>query len=392
LGHHGQDVTHTAPGQRVALGLSGVEIGQLARGQVIVHEGTAWEATRVLDTRVELIPSAPRPLARMSRLRVHLGTLEVMARVHPRHPIDPGGRGLARLVLEAPAVARGGDRLVLRSYSPVEVIGGGWVVDPSPPPGKPVWSDDLADDDVTRRLGALVERRLEGLAESVAPVVLGVSPDELPRLTVPSVVRAGGVFVARERVVSAEKAAQAAVQAHQRANPAEPGMPIETLRQGLAQFGVSAGAAIAGLLERKVLVAEGSVIREADFRPSTPGGDAAIDRLVQVVAQAGLSPPSVAELASDRRLDHTTDALRIAARQGRVVLVGEDRYYSKEALARFAHALATVAEKGPITPAAVREATGLSRKYLIPLLEWADQAGLTIRRGDARVAGPRLPG
>jgi selenocysteine-specific elongation factor len=167
-------------------------------------------------------------------------------------------------------------------------------------------------------------------------------------------------------------------------------MPRETLRQGLTRFGAVAEAAIAGLVERKTLILDGAVIREADFQPSTAGGAAAIERLVQAVARAGLSPATVAELAMEFELDDAANALRIAARHGRIVLVGRDRYYSREALTRFVQVLATVAGKGPITPAALREATGLSRKYLIPLLEWADQAGLTIRRGDARVAGPRL--
>jgi selenocysteine-specific elongation factor len=387
LGHHGRDVQHTAPGERIAMGLAGVEIGQLARGQVLVHGGTAWEPTRVVDAQIELIPSAHRPLAQLSRVRLHLGTLEVMARARPRHPIDPGSQGLARLVLEGPTVARGGDRLVLRSYSPVEVIGGGWVVDPVPPPGKPLWREDLASDDATMRLGALLERRPLGLAESAVPVVLGVSPDDLPRVLVE---RVDGVLVSRERLVQAEEAAVAAVQAHQRTRPAEPGMPRETLRQGMTPFGVVAEAAIAALVARKTLIVDGAVIREADFRPSTASGEEAIERLVQAVARAGLSPPTVAELATDLKLDDAADALRIAARQGRIVPVGPDRYYSREAITRFVQSLAAVAGKGPITPAAVREATGLSRKYLIPLLEWADQAGLTIRRGDARVAGPHL--
>jgi selenocysteine-specific elongation factor len=390
LGHHGREVQQTAPGERVALGLAGVEIGRLARGQVLVHEHKGWESSRVMDAQIELLPSARRPLAHLSRVRVHLGTLEVMARVHPRHPIAPGGQGPARLVLEAAMVARGRDRLVLRSYSPVEVIGGGWVVDPAPPPGKPLWSEDLACDDVPSRLSALLERRPHGLAESAAPVILGLPPDELPGASVFPVERVGGVLVSRKRLVQAQEAALAAVQAHQRTSPAEPGMPRETLRQGLTRFGAVAEAAIAGLVERKTLILDGAVIREADFQPSTAGGAAAIERLVQAVARAGLSPATVAELAMEFELDDAANALRIAARHGRIVLVGRDRYYSREALTRFVQVLATVAGKGPITPAALREATGLSRKYLIPLLEWADQAGLTIRRGDARVAGPRL--
>ena len=57
---------------------------------------------------------------------------------------------------------------------------------------------------------------------------------------------------------------------------------------------------------------------------------------------------------------------------------------SAEALAGFRQVLERCGREGPITPAAVRDATGLSRKHLIPLLEWADRAGVTIRRDDAR--------
>ena len=93
----------------------------------------SWHTTTALDALLELLPDAP-PLRRQLRLRVHLGTAEVLARVYPRGVIPPGGSGMARLALEGPLVARGGDRFVLRSYSPVITIGGGRVLDPLPPP------------------------------------------------------------------------------------------------------------------------------------------------------------------------------------------------------------------------------------------------------------------
>jgi selenocysteine-specific elongation factor len=75
-----------------------------------------------------------------------------------------------------------------------------------------------------------------------------------------------------------------------------------------------------------------------------------------------------------------------------VVAVERERYFTPRALEQFTAGLLAVLAGGPITPARVRDQIGVSRKYLIPLLEWADQAGLTIRRGEGRVAGTQLRG
>jgi selenocysteine-specific elongation factor len=73
-----------------------------------------------------------------------------------------------------------------------------------------------------------------------------------------------------------------------------------------------------------------------------------------------------------------------------VVSVERDRYFGRSALAGFVTALRSIGASGAITPGAVRDATGLTRKFVIPLLEWADNSGLTVRRGEGRVAGPKL--
>src|SRR5207249_8570388 len=92
----------------------------------------AWGPTTVLDAAVGLLPAARRSVVSRTRVRVHLGTAEVLARAVQTRAIGPGEQGLARLILERPLVARGGDRFVLRSFSPVTTIGGGTVLDPQP--------------------------------------------------------------------------------------------------------------------------------------------------------------------------------------------------------------------------------------------------------------------
>ncbi len=70
---------------------------------------------------------------------------------------------------------------------------------------------------------------------------------------------------------------------------------------------------------------------------------------------------------------------------GRLVAVAPDRYFAAGPIHQFVAALEAVGTAGAITPTALRERLGLSRKFLIPLLEWADRRGLTRRSGESRV-------
>src|SRR2546425_347113 len=162
---HGQTAERAAPGRRTALALVGVDRSELARGHVAVT-GSGWQATKLIDVAAELLPTARKPVASRTRVRVHLGTAEVLARAVQTPAIAPGGRGLARLVLETAVVARGGDRFVLRSFSPVTTIGGGVVLDPFAPPRTRLRRRRLAvEQGPAARLGVLaVEAGLMGLA------------------------------------------------------------------------------------------------------------------------------------------------------------------------------------------------------------------------------------
>ncbi len=102
------------------------------------------------------------------------------------------------------------------------------------------------------------------------------------------------------------------------------------------------------------------------------------------VRTAGLGAPEVREL--ERQFDgiDVVGALRLAAGAGRVEAVTREWYLASEALAGFRGALTEEGRAGAITVTGVRNRTGLSRKYLIPLLEWADRQGITRREGDVR--------
>jgi selenocysteine-specific elongation factor len=129
----------------------------------------------------------------------------------------------------------------------------------------------------------------------------------------------------------------------------------------------------------------------AGFSPRVAGGDEEIERVVKILAEAELAPPSVAELERSTGWRDLYPLLRLAAARGQVEAVERDRYYSRGALDRFAEVLQEMGRDGLIVPGAVRERLGISRKYLIPLLEWADARGITVRDGDGRRLRAAIP-
>lgn len=384
---YGHELDQTSPAARTAVGIAGLDRATFRRGDSLVQEGTPWAAVMALDVELALHPRAPRALAARSRVRVHLGTSEIMARVVPREPIAPGERGLARLSLEAPAVARAGDRFVIRSFSPVTTIGGGRVLDPAPPRRRALWHPGLAAGAAAERLQALLARRPAGIAAASLPVLLGLPPAEALRVArdEPSAREVGGAhFVAVAEIERASARALALVHAYHRANISDPGMPLETLRHSLGVPEWLAQAAIGELLRERRLASAGGIAALAGFRPRAAGGDAEIEQVVRLLCEAGLSPPTVGELERQTGRSGLAGALRVAGSRGLVEAVERDRWYARQALDRFTEVLTELGGRGPILPAAVRDRLGISRKYLIPLLEWADGRGITVRTGDAR--------
>jgi selenocysteine-specific elongation factor len=121
------------------------------------------------------------------------------------------------------------------------------------------------------------------------------------------------------------------------------------------------------------------------FRPLSTGTPAEVAALVTQIEAAGLTAPTVGELERETGRRDLLALVRRAAGEGRLEAVSSDWFLSRAALDGFVAELRTLGGKGEITPAALRERLGLTRKYLIPLLEWADAKGHTRREGDHRV-------
>lgn len=391
---HGTSAERAVPGRRTALALVGVRKDEVRRGHVAVT-GSGWRAVSVVEAEIELLKGAARPLANRTRVRVHLGTAEVLARVVLAAPLAPAGHGVARLVLETPLVARGGDRFVLRGYSPVTTIGGGVVTDPFPLARRGrATSVTAMRAPVDRLIGWLGTAGLDGLPLDDLPVRLGLGPPAVAEVVAgagKAVLNAGGLLVARAAAAAAVDQLGAVLDQHHREHALEPGMSLQALRAALTVAGRSTPAGIADLVcdlavRKKVLEIDGAIARRSDWRPALEG--AAGDQrsaLAARLAAARWEVPTIAELERELPDVPVRALLASLARGGGVEAMDQERYADEAALVAFREALeVALTELGPATPARLRERFGLTRKYLIPLLEWADRRGITRRSGDAR--------
>jgi selenocysteine-specific elongation factor len=377
---HGRAVEQSEPKRRTALGLVGIAREEAGRGSMLVAAGDAWQPSNALDVELALDAAAPRSLAHRTRLRVHLGTSETIGRVLPRTPIEPGGRGLARLALETPLVGRGGDRFVIRSFSPVTTIGGGIVLDPTPPMRRAKWPSGLAAREIAPRLSALVERRAGSVIAAQLPILLGVPPKQAQSAgaSIADLRPVGGRWVSTALLEDLASRCLDSLRRYHRDHPIDHGMPLETLRHSLRAPDEVVETVLADLLRSGRMRRQDGAGALAGFVPKAPGGQAAVDEIVAILERAGLTPPSVPELEQQLGRRDLAAILRLAASAGRVEPVERDRYFGRAALDAFIRTLRQNGTNEEVVPSQLRQRLGITRKYLIPLLEWADLKGVTV--------------
>ncbi|MDX1622612.1 MAG: selenocysteine-specific translation elongation factor [Gemmatimonadota bacterium] len=403
---HGEEVDRVSAGRRAALALAGVDSDALGRGTVLAGPERPWRPVDTIDAEIWLGPEAPRPLERGARIRVHHGTREVMGRAwwYAEEAVAPGAGAVARLALEAPIVPAVGDPLVVRAYSPVETIGGGEVLALEPPRvrgservDRAVRLAALADARGSERLAlALAAAGAGGIPEPELPLATGLGGDALARARAADDVAVeahGGRWFARAARERTMERILAALRAHHAGEPLQPGMPLEAARQSARS---ARPALVEAAIERLVEIGAverrgsgGTALALADHRVELVDGDRELaGRIREAYASAGIEPPGTDGLVD--RLDadpaRVRELLRHLEREGELVKLASDWYADADALARAERRVVERLERdGAAGVGELKELFGVSRKYLIPLLEWFDRRGVTRREGDRRV-------
>ncbi|HEX7123705.1 MAG TPA: selenocysteine-specific translation elongation factor [Gemmatimonadaceae bacterium] len=386
--NHGRDVAMVGPATRAAIALAGVDVADIARGSWLVGD-PHWMPTQAMRAHVVLLEDAARPLRPREWVRLHLGTTEVGARVvAPGGPVAPGERRTARVVLDAPLVARAGDRFVLRRASPLTTIGGGTVVDPLPPRRRArPWPADAAAPEARLEL-ILSESAATGVEASTLAIRLGLAPAALRRLleTTSGLVEVDRRLYSARELERRREAIEQAVDAYHARHPLDEGMPVSQLRSAMSGAPALTDAALARLVGDGRLVLRESLAARPGWQPRlTPEQLRLRDTLLAELRAAGAEPPDVASLTAMHHSD-VIRLLRMLERAGLVVAVEPDRYFAVEAVQELVAALRGGMTKGrEYSPSELRDVLGLSRKFLIPFLEYCDRQRITERRSSGRV-------
>jgi selenocysteine-specific elongation factor len=396
LQRHGAECDSIEAGERAAVALAGVDRQGVVRGDTLMDTAD-WEPASIMTVQVSVLADAAAPLRPRQRVRVHLGTAEVMARLAlPDGEIVPGAEGTAQLRLERPLLARALDRLVIRSYSPVRTIAGGVVLEPDAPRRKRFTdSTRTALRSITNADGAL-DALLDlaganGVQRRLLPLVTGQGAAAMDD----AISRAPHVRIVAERVVRKDvvqglrSAIEERVRRYHAERPLDDGMERELLRREVdPDSGVAFSVALQELLTEGVLTGSSGSVAVAGHEPAPAEADRLLlERLSGVYAAAGTQAPDLQELPPELAMaPQLASMIRLLERRGAIIRLGGERWADAAAVASAAFALRSQYVAGQeVAIADFKQVLNLSRKHLIPLLEYFDRIGVTRREGEGRM-------
>ncbi len=410
LQSHDQSADEVCRGQRAAINLAGVHHDAIRRGQELAAPGHLLPS-KLLTVAVTLLSDAS-PLKNRTRLRVHLGTAEILASIVflDKERLMPGEAGLAQLYLAEPAASTWNQPLVLRSESPVATIGGGRVLEPSP--------QRLRRPDEQTLIQVRLLQSTEPVERGAASLFLAGTKDwhavDLPRVagvSSPGKIRdellASGLLlevqVAPTRRVSlhqqvmellGRRVAAVLLALHQK-NPLKMQFPREAIAHG---FDYLEPAVLAAVLDQ---MAKAGSIRISPQGLSLVGQGPKLSRneqalyqqLLELFRTAGIQSPTVSECQQKAAKNGASvpQLLALAAGDGQLVEVAEGYYLHSEveAAARTTVASHEKMKSGSgLTLSEIRELLATSRKYAVPLCEYWDKVQFTRRSGDLRLLAP----
>ncbi|WP_298270576.1 selenocysteine-specific translation elongation factor [Geobacter sp.] len=404
---HGRKGEAAAAGQRVAVNLQGVEHTEVARGDIVIPRGV-YRTTRAVDACLDYLPSAPKELRHRATLRLHSATYEVAAQVIllDRDILQPGESAFVQLRLKSPVLLLPGDPFVLRTYSPAATVGGGRVLDPMPPRHRRRSTEALqlldalgGGDDREKVRWLVAGSLLSGVTLEEIAVRSGLAARRcegalaflLSSGEVVQVVREPRIFLSRDAFGALKELLLGEVEGFLRENTLRDGIGKEELKTRIPRRSDRRffGPLLQALEKEGKVVVDRELVKLPGRKGSATAGQAGLQaRIEAALVRGGAEPPTVKELCEALRCGEKEllEHLAVLVREGRVVKVKSDFFYAPEALAALREKLiASLREKGEITPPEFREITGLSRKFMIPLLEYFDQEKVTIRVGDKRV-------
>lgn len=400
---HSSSVETAMAGTRTAINFQGLDREAVFRGDVLSTPGALIESYMV-DAEFHYLKSNAKPAKARTRVRFHSGTSEILGYMVllDRESLLPGDTAPVQFRLESPVCCIKDDRYVIRSYSPVKTIGGGTILNPASQKHK------LKDKAVVQGLEHLA---LEDNEKTIAVFLSlkgfsGLTLNDLRVMTnIPDKKLAATLqkMLARQEIILTDKEKQVYIAgsvfdgfrekalekltAYHEANPLKEGMPSQELKSKFQYVDDNRffNILFTRLEKEKVIVQDKNLLRLADFTVALQVDQHEIkEKILKIYASSGLTPPFFRTICQDLDLDQKTakDVLHMLIDEKAVVKTKDDLYFGASAIAALeAKLIEHLKANETITTPEFKDMTGISRKFVIPLIEYFDSIHLTIRSG-----------
>ena len=413
---HGKAVKTVHAGQRAAVNIGGIEHAEIERGMILTTPDVL-RPTQIFDSQIEVLKDAKRGMKSRQRVRIHIGTLEALARLQILNKANEIARGEADFVqirLEIPVVAIPGDRFIIRSYSPQVTIAGGKILDALAVKHR---RKDL--ENIRRYLHDLIEAgRKNDKAKQVKLFLETANEDGLTfaelqartgwrdeilrnalteNIEKKAIIEAEKFYVARTPFENLKAKTLAEIENHHRLEPLTKGIFRETLREKIfAHLAPDVfKTALAGLEKDDKISAEKDFVRANSYNQELSAEETKVrEKLSKIYSEARLEVPtlenSLRESIKGTKIlpEHARKIFQLLLNSGEIIKVTEDFYFLKTEVDGLIGKVKNFASKSPerlIDVAEFKDLAGFSRKYAIPLLEYFDRERLTRRAGDKRL-------
>jgi selenocysteine-specific elongation factor len=405
---HGQTVEMVEAGKRTAINIQGIGQEDIERGNQLITPGCV-EPSYMFDAEFMYLSSREKPLKNRTRVRVHLGSAEVMGRIVllDDETLNPGDKTNVQILLEEPCGCWPNDRYVVRSYSPVATIGGGVIFGASPFKRKRFKEENRDAFKVYRQgeneevfLMRLQESGVGGLTQHELGVKCGLFGKKLDKaLTLPISGRKIIVVDSDARLmVSGDVFARLSgkiidlLTGYHQQYPLRSGYDKEELRSKELGFlnPKIFRTVLASLVKQNLIVMEDAIVRLFDHRVVFQADESKTqEEILALYLAGGLKTPTIKEVyGAFPKLAHpfVKEMLMVLVAEQSMTKINEDLYFAATHLEKLQHDLVEfISREGEIDAPRFKELTGLSRKFSIPLLEYFDKQKITLRVGDKRI-------
>jgi selenocysteine-specific elongation factor len=404
---HNQSANSAEAGMRTAINFQGLDKAAVMRGEVLSTPG-ALTVSYMVDASFHYLASNQKPLKNRTLIRFHTGTSEVLGYLIllEQEELPPGQTAMAQLRLESPVALVKDDRFVVRSYSPVRTIGGGQVLNPIPQKHK--------------RLSPEINRRLQQLADNEPEPIIayhieeagykGVSYSHLKIMTnlpdkqlethlqhlmsqkkIIQTDKENRIFIHQITFETLKQKISEHLANYHLANPLKAGMPKEELKSKFPQLVDSKlfNLGLNQMIKDQQIVQEEKTVRLQSHQISLGQDQTDIrDSILRIYQEGGLQPPYFREVVKELGVspNYAKDVLMLLIEEGQIVKTKDDLYFHAQAVADLKHKLVEFLKtNGQIDTPQFKEMTGVSRKFVIPLIEYFDANNVTLRVGDSRM-------